>query len=138
MFPIFGGSVAQPIPAVRSRGLPPPQPESSPPAVTKKLFSEIASKFVDRASGYTRIISEGNRVGDRANVAILELVASPGRIEVNSGTSSVADTRVGEFCSSYANWSCLRILEQRSNNNRFLIHVPHIQNFIPVIIANNQ
>jgi large subunit ribosomal protein L17 len=44
------------------------------PAVTKKLFSEIAPKFADRAGGYTRIISTGNRVGDGAKVAILELV----------------------------------------------------------------
>jgi len=42
--------------------------------VTKKLFSEIAPKFADRAGGYTRIISAGTRVGDGAKVAILELV----------------------------------------------------------------
>jgi len=44
------------------------------PAVTAKLFSEIAPKFADRAGGYTRIIHAGNRVGDNAKVAILELV----------------------------------------------------------------
>ena len=44
------------------------------PGVTKKLFSEIAPKFADRAGGYTRIISAGTRVGDGAKVAILELV----------------------------------------------------------------
>ncbi len=44
------------------------------PGVTKKLFSEIAPKFADRAGGYTRIIAAGNRVGDGAKVAILELV----------------------------------------------------------------
>ena len=44
------------------------------PAVTQKLFSEIAPKFSDRAGGYTRIIHAGNRVGDNAKVAILELV----------------------------------------------------------------
>ena len=45
------------------------------PAVTKKLFSEIAPKFADRAGGYTRIIHAGIRVGDGAKVAILELVS---------------------------------------------------------------
>ena len=45
------------------------------PAMTKKLFSEIAPKFADRAGGYTRIIQAGNRVGDGAKVAILELVS---------------------------------------------------------------
>ena len=44
------------------------------PAITQKLFSEIAPKFSDRAGGYTRIIHAGNRVGDNAKVAILELV----------------------------------------------------------------
>jgi large subunit ribosomal protein L17 len=44
------------------------------PAVTQKLFSEIAPKFGDRAGGYTRIIRAGNRVGDNAKVAILEIV----------------------------------------------------------------
>src|SRR5215471_12127993 len=44
------------------------------PAVTKKLFSDIAPKFADRAGGYTRIIPAGVRVGDGAKVAILELV----------------------------------------------------------------
>jgi len=45
------------------------------PAMTQKLFSEIAPKFADRAGGYTRIIQAGNRVGDGAKVATLELVS---------------------------------------------------------------
>jgi len=45
------------------------------PAMTQKLLSEIAPKFADRAGGYTRIIQAGNRVGDGAKVAILELVS---------------------------------------------------------------
>ena len=44
------------------------------PAVTQKLFGEIAPKFADRPGGYTRIIQAGHRVGDNAKVAILELV----------------------------------------------------------------
>ena len=44
------------------------------PAVTQKLFSDIAPKFADRSGGYTRIIHAGIRVGDGAKVAILELV----------------------------------------------------------------
>jgi large subunit ribosomal protein L17 len=44
------------------------------PAVTQKLFSEIAPKFTDRQGGYTRIIHAGIRVGDGAQVAILELL----------------------------------------------------------------
>jgi len=37
------------------------------------LFSEIAPRFEKKASGYTRIISLGQRRGDNAQVAILEL-----------------------------------------------------------------
>jgi large subunit ribosomal protein L17 len=44
------------------------------PEVTKKLFTDIAPKFADRAGGYTRIVHAGVRVGDGAKVAILELV----------------------------------------------------------------
>jgi large subunit ribosomal protein L17 len=44
------------------------------PETTQKLFSEIAPKFADRPGGYTRIIAAGVRVGDGAQVAILELV----------------------------------------------------------------
>jgi large subunit ribosomal protein L17 len=44
------------------------------PAVTQKLFSEIAPKFTDRPGGYTRIIPAGVRTGDGAKVAILELL----------------------------------------------------------------
>jgi large subunit ribosomal protein L17 len=41
--------------------------------VTKRCSAK-SPKFADRASGYTRIISAGNRVGDGAKVAILEIV----------------------------------------------------------------
>lgn len=44
------------------------------PAVTQKLFGEIAPKFSDRAGGYCRIVPAGRRVGDGAKVAILELI----------------------------------------------------------------
>ncbi len=46
------------------------------PAATKKLFSNIAPRFADRAGGYTRIIHAGWRIGDGARVAILELIGS--------------------------------------------------------------
>ncbi len=44
------------------------------PAATKKLFNDIAPRFADRPGGYTRIIHAGWRVGDGAQVAILELI----------------------------------------------------------------
>jgi len=42
--------------------------------VVKELFSEIIGKIGERPGGYTRIIKLGNRRGDAAEMAILELV----------------------------------------------------------------
>ena len=42
--------------------------------VVKELFSEIIGKIGERPGGYTRVIKLGNRRGDAAEVAILELV----------------------------------------------------------------
>src|SRR5688572_1791372 len=45
-------------------------------AVAKKVFGSIAPKFSDRAGGYSRIIKLGNRKGDGADLAIIELLGS--------------------------------------------------------------
>ena len=42
--------------------------------VLKDLFSEVVPKIGDRPGGYTRVIKLGNRVGDAAEMAIIELV----------------------------------------------------------------
>ena len=42
--------------------------------VVTKLFAEIAPKYADRNGGYTRIYKLGERRGDGAQMAILELV----------------------------------------------------------------
>jgi large subunit ribosomal protein L17 len=46
------------------------------PGATKKLFADLAPRFADRPGGYTRIIRVGWRIGDGAELAILEFIGS--------------------------------------------------------------
>lgn len=46
------------------------------PAATQKLFEKLAPRFADRPGGYTRLVRAGFRIGDGAELAILELVGS--------------------------------------------------------------
>ena len=39
-----------------------------------ELFREISAKIADRPGGYTRILKTGNRLGDNAEMCIMELV----------------------------------------------------------------
>jgi large subunit ribosomal protein L17 len=43
----------------------------------KRLFDELGARYKDRSGGYTRIIKLGRRVGDNAEMAVIELVDNP-------------------------------------------------------------
>lgn len=44
------------------------------PLVVSKLFDEIAPKYADRTSGFTRLVRIGQRKGDAAEIVQIELV----------------------------------------------------------------
>ncbi len=74
-----------------------------------ELFREIAEKIADRPGGYTRILRTGNRLGDNAEMCIMELVdyneamlaakeeaAKPKKRRSRRGGASKAATPVAE------------------------------------------
>jgi large subunit ribosomal protein L17 len=44
------------------------------PLIVDKLMGELAEKYADRTSGYTRIVKIGERLGDAAPIVQIELV----------------------------------------------------------------
>lgn len=44
------------------------------PDIVRKLFDDIAPRYASRPGGYTRMLKMGQRLGDAAEIVILELV----------------------------------------------------------------
>jgi large subunit ribosomal protein L17 len=62
--------------------------------VLNKLFDTIGPRFSARPGGYTRIIKLGRRVGDNAEVSVIELVEkSPAEAPVEEGKAAKAESK---------------------------------------------
>lgn len=61
-------------------------------ALVDKLFSDIAERIKDRNGGYTRIMHNGFRSGDKAPMAIIQLVDFV--VEDDSGSDAKSDDKL--------------------------------------------
>ncbi|WP_207432884.1 50S ribosomal protein L17 [Sabulibacter ruber] len=59
----------------------------------KELFDGVASKIAGRPGGYTRILKTGTRLGDNAEMCIIELVDYNEDMLTSKGTAAAGKTR---------------------------------------------
>lgn len=59
------------------------------PEIVEKLFSDLAGRYTDRTSGFTRITRLGRRVGDSAPMMLIELM--PGADEAKEQSDAAAE-----------------------------------------------
>ncbi len=61
--------------------------------VVAELFRDVAVKIGNRPGGYTRILKTGNRVGDNAEMCIIELVDYNDNYSQNSQSAAKSTTK---------------------------------------------
>lgn len=62
----------------------------------KKLFDERVSEFTNREGGYTRIYKLGNRIGDAAEMALIELISADDEGYAKRGRGKAAKAKKAE------------------------------------------
>lgn len=79
-----------------------------------ELFREVAPKIADRPGGYTRILKTGKRLGDNAEMCVIELVDynETYTVDKKSGGSKRRRTR-----RSSANKAENKVVENKQENN---------------------
>lgn len=60
--------------------------------VLQKLFSELAERYQARNGGYTRILKLGRRLGDNAELSIVELVTDHAEMPEEEAVASPEET----------------------------------------------
>jgi len=78
------------------------------------LFDEVATKIADRPGGYTRILKTGNRLGDNADMCIIELV-DYNELMLNEADANKSKTRRSRRGGKSATAEAASVTEKKSD-----------------------